>query len=127
MPFQTGTSGNSKGRPKGRTASAKIRAAIEKRANDVLETVINAAISGDLVACKLLLDRIAPTLKPQTMAINLPIQDSLSGQGNEIIRATMAGEVPPDVGNQLMAALSLQCKILETCELVARIEAQESA
>ncbi|MGH8549772.1 MAG: DUF5681 domain-containing protein [Methylococcales bacterium] len=57
MKFKKGTSGNLHGRPKGKTPGAKIRAAIEKHADDILQAVIAAAIAGDMVAAKILVDR----------------------------------------------------------------------
>ena len=63
--FKKGISGNPAGRPAGKTPGAKLRKAIESKATDILQSVINAAIDGDMVACKMLLDRITPTLKPR--------------------------------------------------------------
>jgi hypothetical protein len=124
--FKPGISGNPNGRPKDKTPGAKLRKAIELRADDILEAVIDSAIQGDMQACKMLLDRITPTLKPQALAITLSVKDSLSEQGNEIIKATMTGQIPPDIGSQLITALANQAKIVEIDELTKRIEALES-
>jgi hypothetical protein len=62
--FKPGRSGNVAGRPAGKTPGAKIRKAIEAQADGILKSVIDAAVSGDMQACKMLLDRITPTLKP---------------------------------------------------------------
>jgi hypothetical protein len=64
--FQPGKSGNPKGRKPGQTPGAQIRKAIEERKDDILQTVINAAVNGDMTACKMLLDRITPSLKPNS-------------------------------------------------------------
>jgi hypothetical protein len=124
--FKPGISGNPNGRPKDKTPGAKLRKAIEKDSDAILKAVINAAIDGDMQACKMLLDRITPTLKPQALAITLSVKDSLSEQGNEIIKATMTGQIPPDIGSQLITALANQAKIVEIDELTKRIEALES-
>jgi hypothetical protein len=55
------------------------------------------------------------------LSINLPIKDTLSEQGDQIIRATMGGKIPPDVGSQLIAALSNQGKLVELQELSERL------
>ena len=125
--FEKGISGNPAGRPQGRTPGAKLRKAIEAKADDILQSVIDAAVNGDMAACKMLLDRITPTLKPQALPISLVFQESLALQGNEIIKATMGGEIPPDIGSQLITALSNQGKLVDFQEMVerlARIEKQ---
>ena len=125
--FEKGISGNPAGRPQGRTPGAKLRKAIEAKADDILQSVIDAAVNGDMAACKMLLDRITPTLKPQAQAIILPVKETLSELGNEIIKATMGGEIPPDIGSQLITALSNQGKLVDFQEMVerlARIEKQ---
>jgi len=124
--FKPGVSGNPKGRTAGKTPGAKLRKAIEGKADDILQAVINAAIDGDMQACKMLLDRITPSLKPQAMAISLPVKITLAEQGSEIIKATMAGQIPPDIGGQLITALANQSKIVEIDDLTRRLEVLEA-
>ena len=119
--FKKGISSNPSGRPAGQTPGTNLRKAIESKADDILQAVINAAVQGDMLACKMLLDRITPTLKSQALAINLPSMNSLSEQGGEIIKATMAGQIPPDIGAQLITALSNQGKLVELQELAERL------
>ncbi len=123
--FKPGISGNPKGRPKDKTPGAKLRKAIEAKADDILQSVIDAAIAGDMAACKMLLDRITPTLKPQALAVNIPVKETLPDQGKEIIKATMVGKVPPDIGSQLITALAAQAKLIELDDLLKRVEALE--
>lgn len=124
--FKKGVSGNPSGRPAGKTPGAKIRKAIEAQADSILKSVIDAAVSGDIQACKILLDRITPTLKPQAQPISVPSNDTLTGQGSEIIKGVMGGSIPPDIGSQLLTALAAQSKIIEIDELTKRIEALEN-
>ena len=56
------------------------------------------------------------------MPINLPVNGTLSEQGGEIIRATMAGQIAPDTGAQLITALSNQGKLIEMQELNERLQ-----
>ena len=123
--FKKGISGNPSGRPAGQTPGAKLRKAIEAKADDILQAVIDAAVNGDMAACKMLLDRITPALKPQALSINLPVKETLPEQGNEIIRATMAGQIPPDIGSQLITALSNQGRLVELQELAERLSRLE--
>lgn len=126
MAFKKGESGNISGRPPGKTPGAKLRKAIEEQADSILQAVINAAIGGDMQACKMLLDRLTPILKSQALPVSLPISESLSEQGGEIIKATMTGQIPPDIGSQLITALANQAKILEIDDLTKRIEVLEN-
>lgn len=124
--FKKGVSGNPTGRPAGKTPGAKLRKAIEAQSASILQSVIDAAINGDMTACKMLLDRITPALKPIAQPICLPVNGSLAEQGGEVMRATLAGQIPPDIGGQLITALAAQSKIIEITELTLRIEALEA-
>jgi hypothetical protein len=93
----------------------------------ILQSVITQAKAGDIQAAKLILDRVCPAIKPQALPVNLPIVESLTGQGSEIIRATMTGKIPPDIGSQLITALANQAKVIEIDELTKRIEALEQS
>jgi hypothetical protein len=124
--FTAGVSGNPKGRKKGTTAAHLLRKSIADDMPEIILKLVEQAKNGDTAAAKILLDRCCPSLKPQAMAINLPVNGTLAEQGNEIIRATMGGNIPPDVGAQLITALAAQSKIIEVEELTQRIIALES-
>ncbi|MEY3760325.1 MAG: hypothetical protein RIR39_1816 [Pseudomonadota bacterium] len=124
--FKAGLSGNPKGRPKDKTPATLLRKSIVEAMPDIILKLVEQAKEGDTAAAKILLDRCCPALKPQAMTINLPVNGSLAEQGGEIIRATLSGSIPPDIGAQLIAALAAQSKIIEIDELTQRIEALES-
>jgi len=129
MKWQKGQSGN----PKGKTPSQykgsaeKIRKTIADDLPDILAKLAELAKGGDVQAIKLVLERVCPALKPQAVPISLPVCDSLAGQGQEVIRATMQGKIPPDIGSQLITALANQAKVIEVDELTKRIEALEQS
>lgn len=122
--FVKGQSGNVRGRPAGRTAGARLRKAIEERADDLLGVVIDMAMAGDLAACSLLLNRIVPPLKAVTPTVSVPATGdaSLLERANSIIDETMQGNLSPDVATQLMGALANLGKIIESTELETRLE-----
>lgn len=126
--FKPGQSGNPNGRPKGKSAGGMVRKAIEDRRDDILKVVIDAATNGDLQACKMLLDRIAPTLRAVATSVALTLNKSASlvEQGTEIVNAALSGAIPPDVANQLISVLANQGKLIETTDLICRIEALEN-
>jgi hypothetical protein len=118
--FQKGTSGNPSGRPKSDTANLKLLLA--KHGQDVLQVVIDAAMDGDLAACKLVLDRLYPAIKPQSLPINIEVSGTLTEQGEAIIVKTLEGGIAPDVGSGLITMLSNQGKLVELDTLVQRLE-----
>ena len=124
--FAVGVSGNPKGRKKGTTAAHLLRKSIADDMPEIILKLVEQAKNGDTAAAKILLDRCCPTLKPQALAINLPVNGSLAEQGGEIIRATLSGNIPPDIGAQLITALAAQSKIIEIEELTQRIIALEA-
>ena len=128
--FKKGVSGNSKGREPGKTASAKLRKAIETETNDIIMVLVKQAKDGDTQAAKILLDRTVPSLKPQALPINIPVGETLPDTGSNIVDATMTGSIPPDIGSQLIRALTDQSKLFELEEIsqrLARLEKQLEA
>ena len=123
--FQPGVSGNPKGKPKDKTPATLLRKSIIDDMPEIILKLVEQAKNGDTAAAKILLDRCCPALKPQAMNITLPINGNLAEQGNEIIRATLSGNIPPDIGAQLITALASQGKLIELQELTERIEILE--
>jgi hypothetical protein len=120
--FEKGTSGNPNGRPKDKTPATLLRKSIIGEMPEIINTLVELAKGGDVTAAKVLLDRCCPALKPQAMPINLPVNGSLAEQGREVIRATLSGQIPPDIGSQLITALSNQNKLIEFQELTERLQ-----
>ena len=120
--FEKGTSGNPKGRTPAHLTAAKVRKDLADDLPDILAKLIELAKQGDIQAIKLILDRVCPPIKPQALPISLPVSDSLAEQGNEIIRATMQGQISPDIGSQLITALSNQGKLIELQEMQERLQ-----
>jgi len=120
MSFKKGQSGNPSGRPKQDTAN--LKPLLAQHGESVLQKVIDAALEGDLTACKLVLDRLYPAIKSQAMPVNIPVGETLPETGNNIVTETMTGNVPPDIGASLITALSNQAKLVEFTELSQRLE-----
>ncbi len=128
--FKKGVSGNIKGREPGKTASTQLRKAISLEAEDIVKVLVKQAKEGDIQAAKILLDRIVPPLKSQALSVNIPIGETLPETGGNVVNATMNGSIPPDIGAQLIRALSDQSKLVELEEIsqrLARLEKQLEA
>lgn len=125
--FRPGQSGNPAGRPK--SESAALRERLAKEGNKIADTLIAAALGGDVSALKLVMDRIVPPLKPSAAPVELNLPASLTPKAiaETILRAAAAGEIPPDVAAQLVSAAGQFARIEELEELRQRMEALEAA
>ena len=121
VKFKPGESGNPRGRPPNKASTILLRKAINDAMPEIIQGLIDAAKQGDVGAATVLLNRCVPALKAEAQAINLPVKETLPEQGNEIIKATMGGEIAPDVGAGLITALSNQGKLVELLELSERL------
>lgn len=123
--FAPGRSANPKGKVPGPHKATAMRQELADALPVVLATVIQLAMMGDLVACRLVLERCIPAMRPIDSTVTIPMAGTLAEQGRAVIAAIGNGSVTPGQGAQIVAALVAQAKILETTELVDRITALE--
>lgn len=125
-----GQSGNPKGRPRGAGFAGQAREALAGRLPEILKAVADAAAAGDVQACRLVLDRVLPALKPIEATLEgmaLPSADTtLTQQATDVLAAVARGEIGPTHAGQLIGSIAALAKITETDELKARIEALEN-
>ena len=124
--FKPGTSGNPRGRP-AKSVAAKLRDRLAKDADQIIDSVVKAALAGDVQAAKLVLERIVPAMKPtdQTVALSIPQEASLTDQGLAVVAAVADGQLAPKQGMELLSAIGTLSKVAEVDELLRRIEALE--
>ena len=128
--FKPGQSGNPAGRPKGarhRTTVA-IEALLDGEGEAITRKAIEAAKAGDMVAIRLVLDRICPPRKTRPIHIELPpIHDAggVAEAQQEVLRAACAGELLLDEAQALSGLLESRRQSLETQELEARLSELE--
>lgn len=125
--WKPGQSGNPAGRKPGTGAIANLRAAIAKDVPDIIVSLTAAAKAGDVGAARLLLERAIPPIKAAELParIDLPT-GSLSDQGRAVMVAAGAGDLAPGQAAQLLSGLGSLAKLVETDELMRRIEALEA-
>ena len=127
MAFKKGCSGNPAGRKPSHIATVEqFREQLSVDMPEILAKVAAMAKDGDMAACKLLMDRTYPAIKPQLLPIAVPIGETICQTGENIISTTLQGGIPPDIGSMLIAALANQAKIIEISDLTTRIEALEA-
>jgi Family of unknown function (DUF5681) len=128
--FKKGKSGNPSGRPKQILTATELRNRLAEDMPDIINTLLVSAKAGDMQAIKIILDRTHPPLKAQALPVNIPANGTLVDQGHAVIQATLSGQIPPDIGSQLITALSNQGKLIDLEELadkLKRIEKQLEA
>ena len=130
--FKPGKSGNPAGRPKGarhRTTVA-IEALLDGEGEAITRMAIEAAKAGDMVAIRLVLDRICPPRKTRPIHIELPTIHDAGGVAEaqqEVLRAACAGELLLDEAQALSGLLEARRQSLETRELEARLSQLEAS
>ena len=128
--FQKGTSGNPKGRPKGRMnkLTLALQSLMEGEAEEIAKTVIDLAKSGDLTAAKMVLDRACPAPKELPVSLPLPVienpKDLIVGM-NAIQKSLSVGDITPKQALELMGFMQGYRKIFEAVEIEGRLAAIE--
>jgi len=125
--WKPGESGNPAGRAPGSGEVAKMRAAMAEHVPALVAVLVERALSGDIGAARLLLERTIAPLKASEEAAPLTLPDgTLTEQGRAVLGAVAAGELAPGQGAALLASLGTLAKLTEADELSRRIEALES-
>ena len=122
MAYKKGQSGNPAGRPKGvPDRRSKYRTALQKHADDLIAVAVSQALDGDMVALRLCIDRIIPTLKATSAPINIKLSGDLAEQGQQVLEAIGSEKLAPEEGTSLMSTLQAQARLIESDELIERI------
>lgn len=129
--FKPGTSGNPRGKPAGtRSKSTQLLLALmEGSAEQITQAVINAARGGDLVAARIVLDRLIPQAKERPVSVDLPdtnTSEGVSAAQSAILQAVARGDLLPGEASTLSAIVESKRRAIETQELSDRISLLEA-
>jgi hypothetical protein len=126
-PFAKGNSG----RPKGARHKSTILAEqlLASDVDGVVRSVVKAAKRGNMVAAKIVLDRLAPPRRSRAIHFDLPpIADTagLIAAFAALTSGVADGTLTPDEAASVATLLEAQRKAIETHELSMRIAALEN-
>lgn len=130
--WKKGQSGNPAGKPQGmrNKATMMVLSLMEEGAEEITKAVIDAAKGGDLMAARLVIERLAPPLRERPINIDLPDTSTAEGcvqaQGS-ILQAVGMGELLPGEGATLAGIVENRRRSIETLELEQRIIALEES
>lgn len=132
--FVPGQSGNPAGRPRGarNRANQDLEGLIDGEAEALAGRMIALALSGNVKALKLCMDRIMPPLTSRPVEIDLPDVKNITDIGpamNFLMTAVCKGELEPIQAKSMFAMLEMRRRTFETIELeklVALIEKKVS-
>ena len=129
-PFQKGQSGNPDGRPKGsrNATTLALESLLDGQAEAITQKAIDLALTGDMAALRLCLDRILPPRKDRPVTFALAPIDSAqdaAGTVSAVLAAVAAGEMTPVDAGEISKLIETYVKVFETAELAERLERLE--
>lgn len=122
--------------PKGRTPGSRNKATqaalalMEGQLEEITQTLIDAALGGDLAAIRLVLERLVPPCKEKALPqIHLPTvtdAQSLPKLTAAVLDAVSRGDLTPGEANALASLVGSHGKAIELAELEDRLAALEA-
>lgn len=118
------------GRPKGARGKATLacEALLDGQVEQLTQKAIAMALSGDQVALRLCMDRIAPARRDRPVSFDLP---KIEGAADHppalfaIMGAVSRGEITPNEGQAMAGMLAEHRKAIETADIEIRLAALE--
>lgn len=124
--WKAGQSGNPLGRP---TGVERVRQLLDPHREELIQKAVAMALSGDTVALRICIDRIAPPPRAESAPVSIPgiaLAGSMSDKARAIIDAVGNAVISPDAAGVLLGAIASATKIIEADELASRITALEA-
>jgi len=105
---------------------------MESQTEAVVQVVIDAALTGDMTACKLIVERLVPPVKERPIDANLKLPATITAANagavfSEVFKAVVKGGLHPSEGKTLVDLMNAYLTAHEYQELSERIEELESA
>jgi Family of unknown function (DUF5681) len=128
--FQKGQSGNPAGRRKGTRnyATRLAEALFDGAAEEICGVVIDKAREGDIIAARLIVERLIPPRKDRPVSFPLPkIESAAEGPAltASLLDAVAAGEVTPSEAIEVASLVEKHVRVLEAADFDTRLKALE--
>src|SRR4051794_20447298 len=128
--FKPGKSGNPNGRPKGsrNATTLALETLLDGQATALTQKAIDLALTGDMAALRLCLDRILPPRRDRPVTFTLPPINSAQDAAatvSAVLAAVAAGELTPADAGEISKLIEAYVKAFETAELAERLERLE--
>ncbi len=128
--FKPGVSGNPKGRPLGsrHKATMAVDTLLDGEAEKLTRMAVDLALSGDTVALRLCLDRIAPVRKDRPITFALPAIEATADvvkASAALLQAVASGELTPSEAAELGKLVEAHVRAIEATDIQARLDALE--
>jgi len=98
-------------------------------AREIVQAVVTAAKAGDMVAAKIVLDRISPIRKGRPLRFDLPearTAEDISAALAAVVAAMANGELTPDEAALVASVLEVRRRSIETVEHENRLRILEA-
>ena len=130
--FPKGVSGNPRGKAPGtrHRATVAVETLLAGEVEALTKRCIEAALDGDMVAMRLVLERIAPRPRGRAIRFDLPeVTNSgdLKAAALALLKAVSLGELSPDEASAVAPLVEGARKAIESDELARRLDALEQA
>jgi hypothetical protein len=128
--FKPGQSGNPLGRTKGSPSLRWFKEHIKNREVEIIDRVVDLAISGNSTAMELVVTRMVPAYQPTDDHVEVEGYNEAKTRSDKakiISDGIGSGKVTPNQGAIMMTVLEKSAKIQEVDDLEARMKAIEEA
>ena len=117
-----------RGRPEscgvGVVAAMRQQLLADGKIDKLLDRVYELALSGDPAAIRIILDRVLPSLRSESLPVrvDVDVNASLTAQARAIVRAAVEGRIAPDTASELIKAIASVGAVSELDELRRRVD-----